>query len=236
MITPSRQRGFEFLDDPSLSPTVAQRSLRDIALANKLFGGTRAVLAEMQSVFDEIRADGINHISVLDIGTGLGDIPCAVQREAALQGVTVNVVGLEITASMASHAREHTPRIVAADARELPFATNSVDVITCSQVLHHLPDPQARELLLECSRVAKRRVIVADLRRSWLAMGLLWAVSYPLRFHPASRHDGVASIRRGFTTDELATAVRASGNTDVKTTRRLGWRVTAAWKPGRIPL
>ncbi|MEP6780731.1 MAG: methyltransferase domain-containing protein, partial [Gemmatimonadaceae bacterium] len=236
MITPSRQRGFEYLDDPTLAPVVAEHSLRDIALANRLFGGTKAVLAEMRSVFDELHTEKLDRFSLLDVGTGLGDIPNAIQREAKSQSLSVNVTGIEISESMARHARKRTPHIVAADARELPFASNSVDVITCSQVLHHLSDDKANELLLECSRVARRRVIIADLRRSWLAMGLLWAVSYPLGFHPVSRHDGVTSIRRGFTKGELANVIRASGNNHVKTSDRLGWRVTAAWTPGRIPL
>ncbi|MEP6762978.1 MAG: methyltransferase domain-containing protein [Gemmatimonadaceae bacterium] len=236
MITPSRQRGFEYLDDPTLAPAVAEHSLRDIALANRLFGGTSAVLAEMRSVLDELQTEKVNHFSLLDIGTGLGDIPISVQREATSRNVSLDITGIEISRSMALHARTRTPCMIAADARKLPFADNSIDVITCSQVLHHLRDDEAQLLLLECSRVARRRVIIADLRRSWLAMGLLWVVSYPLGFHPVSRHDGVMSIRRGFTRDELANAVRASGSYHVKTARRFGWRVTATWTPGTIQL
>ena len=81
------------------------------------------------------------------------------------------------------------------------------------------------------SRVARHRIIVADLRRSWLAIAGLWTLSFPLGFHPVSRHDGVVSIRRGFTPDELRALVhRATGRT-ARVTRRAGFRVTASWSP-----
>ena len=232
-IVPTRKRGFEYLDDHSLPPALAERSLKDVALANKLFGGTRAVLSEMQSLFEELSSERVDEFSLLDIGTGLGDIPAAISRRARRDAIAVRSTGIEINAPMAALPRDPPLRMIAADARALPFADNSFDVIICSQVLHHLDNGDAEQLLTECSRVATRRVIISDLRRSWLAMGLLWLVSFPLRFHRLSRHDGVASIRRGFTVDELQRAVITSGSDRVKTSRRIGWRVTASWNPGK---
>ena len=42
MLTPARRRGVEILDDPAQDPKLAVRSLRDVALANRLFGGHSA--------------------------------------------------------------------------------------------------------------------------------------------------------------------------------------------------
>jgi len=86
-------------------------------------------------------------------------------------------------------------------------------------------------VLRELQRVARLRVIVSDLRRSWLAAAGIWLASFPLRFHPISRHDGVLSVLRGFTAAELsAHVVRATGTVPA-VSRRLGWRVTASWTP-----
>ena len=65
---------------------------------------------------------------------------------------------------------------VAGDALALPFATDSVDVVTCSQVLHHFEQGDSLRLLGELTRVARRRVIVAELRRSRTAAAGLWLV------------------------------------------------------------
>lgn len=231
MFTPARRRGHEHLDDPTLDPTVATRSLRDIALANALFGGRRAVLGELADHFARAARDGDRTLTLLDVGTGLGDIPRAARAAATSQGVTLRTVGLEVNGALALAARAGAGLALAGDARTLPFATRSVDLITCSQVLHHLDEDDAAVLLGELTRVARRGVVVSDLRRSWVAAGLLWCVSFPLRFHPVSRHDGVLSIFRGYTAPELQRVVHRATGVPPAVRHRLGWRITAHWSP-----
>lgn len=230
-----RDRGFEYLDDPDISQAFAARSLRDVALANRLFGGTRAMLSEVRRVFREQQSFGTRELTLLDVGTGLGDIPVVLAKEATRFGIRVRAIGLEISESMARVARPSAIPVLAADARALPFGDNSIDIVTCSLVLHHLDDRQALGMLRECSRVARTAVVVADVQRSVVAMALLWIVSFPLRFHPISRHDGVVSIKRGYSRAELLTLVSSTTSAAVRCRRRWGWRVTAAWKPGTIP-
>jgi hypothetical protein len=86
-------------------------------------------------------------------------------------------------------------------------------------------------MLRELHRVARRRVVVADLRRSWVAAAGLWLVSFPLGFHPVSRHDGVVSVLRGFDGQELAGMVREAVGVVPAVRHRFAWRVTASWGP-----
>lgn len=224
-------RRFEYLDDPALPPETAARSLQDVALANRLFGGTRAILSEARATFQQQHAGGVRTLTLLDVGTGQGDIPVALAREAARCGIRLRAVGLELTGTMAAMAQRNKVTTVAGDARALPFPDRSIDVITCSLVLHHLDETDSVRMLRECARVARVRVVVADLRRSWLAVILFWMVSFPLRFHPFSRHDGVVSIRRGFTVRELQALVKHACDCNARCLKHLGWRVTAAWNP-----
>ena len=80
-------------------------------------------------------------------------------------------------------------------------------------------------------RVARVRVVVSDLRRSWIAAAGLWLVSFPLGFHAVSRHDGVVSVLRGFTPEELADTVSEAVAQKPVVRRRRGFRVTASWAP-----
>lgn len=226
-----RERGLEYLDDPDLPPEIASHSLRDIALANRLFGGTRAVLVEARETFVRQQAASVPTLTLLDVGTGIGDIPQALGTEAARHGIELRAVGLEITHAMASVAQHRDLATVAGDARALPFKTGSFDIVTCSLVLHHLNDLDAIAMLRECSRVARVRVIVADLRRSWMAIALLWLVSFPLRFHPISRHDGVLSVRRGYSVQELQRLIEQAVQNTAHCVARIGWRLTASWSP-----
>jgi SAM-dependent methyltransferase len=231
--TPARQRGHEVLDDPATDPALAVRSLRDVALANLLFGGRRAILRELRAVFDG--APGAAPLRLLDIGTGLGDIPAAATREARRRQLWLDTIGLELAPSIALAASSACTFAVVADAQHLPFADRSVDVVTCSQVLHHFEDDSAERLLRECTRVARHAVVIGDLRRSWLAVAGLWLASFGLGFHPVSRHDGIVSILRGFTRAELAALVERATGRRATVRHALGWRVTATWSPAPSP-
>ena len=235
-LTPARRRGVELLDAPDADPWLQRRSLADVALANRLFGGTHAVLAELREVLDAGVAPAAGApLSLLDVGTGIGDIPARAARLVHERGLRLEATGVDVAEAVVRASREAIGAAgVLGDARALPFADRSVDVVTCSQVLHHFPDDEAALVLAEMSRVARVRVIVADLRRSWLAAAGIWAASFPLRFHPVSRHDGVTSVLRGYTPAELRAHVHAATGIVPRVRRHLGWRVTASWAPAAI--
>lgn len=228
LLTPRRRRGLEVLDDPAVDPRLRARSLADVARANTLFGGTRAVLAELELA---LRAAPPGPATLLDVGTGLGDIPRRAIALARRLGVPLTALGVDRVESLAHEARGAEFAVACADALALPFADRSVDYVTCSQLLHHFEDAGARALLREMHRVARRRVIVSELRRSWFAAAGIWLASYPLRFHPVSRHDGVVSVFRGFRRGELRDLVRSAVSRDADVRDRIGFRTTAAWAP-----
>ena len=239
-LTPARRRGTEILDNPSQNVTLAVRSLRDIALSNRLFGGQRAVLRELAPLLQQQRviqrARGTDApYTLLDVGTGLGDIPLVAVARAAQLGVRLWTIGLERDPSVAAAAALQCAVTLGGDALQLPFADRSIDVITVSQVLHHFESPAAEALLRECARVARDAVIIHDLRRSWLAVVGLWSVSFLLGFHAVSRNDGVVSVLRGFTVDELRSLVQRATGRAATVRRALGWRITATWRVGLSP-
>lgn len=229
-IIPARRRGTEFFDDPRLDPALALRSLEDITRTNRLFGGASAVLAELRPILAATRSRRAA-LSLLDVGTGAGDIPCAARREATKTGVFLTTIGLEVSPALAQACKARARVAIVGDALSLPLADRSVDVVTCSQVLHHFDGPDAQTLLAELNRVARVRVIVSDLRRAWAAAGGVWLASWALGFHPVSRHDGVVSVLRGFRARELAEAIHRATNRRAIVRDRRGFRVTASWSP-----
>ncbi len=233
MITPARRRGVELLDDPNSDAALVRRSLQDVAQANRWFGGTAAVLASIDPLLRLATAeqDGQATLTLLDVGTGAGDIPERARQLAKRRGVRLSTVGIERTASLAAGATPRVGTVCVADGLRLPFADHSVDIVTCSQVLHHFPDAEATTLLREMHRVARRLAVVSDLRRSWLAAVGIWLSSFALRFHPVSRHDGVLSVLRGYRRRELAALVLRAVGTTPQARNRLGFRVTATWSP-----
>jgi len=223
VLTPRRRRGVEILDDATVDAAVRERSLTDVTRSNRWLGGLRAAMAEIRAV---VRQKGC--ATLLDVGTGLGDIPAEVMREMPSGVMTV---GVDEARSLLLAARRRMTHGVCADALALPFRDASVDVVMCSQVLHHFEFEDAERLIREMNRVARVAVIVSDLRRSWVAAAGFWLVSFPMGFHPVTRHDGVVSVLRGFTSMELRAVVRSATGSAPVVRRRLGWRLTARWSP-----
>jgi ubiquinone/menaquinone biosynthesis C-methylase UbiE len=226
MLAPRRRRGFEHLDDPHTPPALRERSLRDVRIANVLLGGTHAVLAEVRRLLPTLGSEA----TLLDVGTGLADIPRKAARVAAGRDVRLHTLAVDEAESLLHAARPLVDHGICADARRLPFSDASVDVVTCSQVLHHFADEEIPGVLRELHRVARRAVVVSDLRRSWIAATGFWLVTWPLGFHRVTRHDGFTSVLRGFTGRELARHVRQATGQAPDVRRYPGFRITATWR------
>ena len=227
LLTPPRRRGVEFLDEPGVAADLMTRSMKDVARANVFFGGRRAALSELRPVFERMSGK----CDLLDVGTGLGDIPAAAKRLAKKMGVDLRTVGIDMSLPLVAQQRDLTDAVVRGDALALPFRSRSIDVVMASQILHHFQFESAVEFVREMNRVARERVVISDLRRSRIAVAGLWLGSFPLGFHPVSRHDGVVSIFRGFLPAELADIVATATGKRPEVNRRIAFRLTTSWKP-----
>jgi SAM-dependent methyltransferase len=91
--------------------------------------------------------------TLLDVGCNAGALLALVRAshpDLALAGVDIDRVALH-------EARVHVPQadIRAALATDLPFADDSFDVVTCMDVLEHVPEPQRAPALSEMRRVVR---------------------------------------------------------------------------------
>jgi SAM-dependent methyltransferase len=225
-------RSTEMLDDPSADRGTVVASLHDIARINRAFGGAAAVTERLDEFYSA--APSGTTLSLLDVGTGTGDIPRAAARRAARRGISLRLVGLERhPAAACEAARPGGLGVVLADGGRLPFRGRSVDLVICAKLLHHLPGERGHALLREMDRVARLGVVVADIHRSALAAAGLWLVSFPLGLHPVTRRDGVISVFRGFTPAELREACAGAGIA-ASVRRHPLWCLTAAWRPNGV--
>lgn len=222
--------GVEVLDDPGADPALVRAELADLILLNRWFGGTRAVIA---AILPLLPRGPDARCTLLDIGTGSGDIPRAVARAAARRGVELIPIGLDRSPLAARVAARQGLATVVSDGGSLPLASRSVDFVVASQVLHHLPPALAARWIREFDRVARRGVVIADLRRTRIAMAAMWAVSFPLRLHPVTRHDAVLSLRRGYTKREFEDLFRSAGVAP-RVARRPIARLVAVWETSDV--
>ncbi len=226
-LTPRRRYDSELLDSPSGDELLVLRTVADIERSNVVFRGTHAAVAELAQYFEQLPS----HATLLDVGTGLGDVPRAAARAALVQNVTLTTIGLDALPVLARCAAAAVSYPVCGSGLTLPFADGSIDVAMCSQTLHHFRGDDEATLLREMNRVARVAVVVSDLRRSWIAAAGFWISSFPLCFHRVTRHDGVLSVLRGYTAAELSSAVIGAVGVKPEVHQRLGFRLTTSWRP-----
>lgn len=218
--------GTELLDDPGADPALVEEALRNVARSNRWFGGHAVVRHALARVLADPPA---RVITLLDVGTGLGDIPLVVRRWGTSRGIAVRPLGLDLHPRAAHLAREQGIDAIVGDAGLLPVRDGGVDLVVVSQVAHHLDDPSCVSLFQECDRVTRVGVIIADLYRSRLAAAGFWLGSTLLGFDQYTREDGITSLRRGFTIARLR-AVALQAGVPATVTRRPGSRIVAWWR------
>jgi SAM-dependent methyltransferase len=220
--------GAELLDDPGANPAAVAESLRNIARANRWFGGATALRSGLRRTLGS--APSGTALTLLDLGTGMGDLPQVAVRWGATRGIRIQALGIELNPIAARLARARGVPTVVACAGAPPFPDKSVDVVLVSQVAHHLTSRSVVDLLRTCDRLARRAVIVADLRRNRLARPAFWCGAQLLGFDDVTVADGMTSIRRGFSQRELLELLRRAGISG-RVDRSPGFRLVATWSP-----
>jgi ubiquinone/menaquinone biosynthesis C-methylase UbiE len=105
---------------------------------------------------------------VLDVGCGLGD---DVRELVRLVGLTGHVIGVDSSQTLLAQCRRRSADVpfpvgfVAADAHDLPFASNLFTACRADRVLQHLRNP--RQALREMVRVVRPGGRVSVVDRDW---------------------------------------------------------------------
>lgn len=190
-----RKDSREILDSDTCPPGEVENSLRDLCRINRWFGGIATTRKLLEQV---VASTGMRHLTLLEVASGLGEVPRAVGEQLARSGITLDITDLD---RMSSHLRPGH-RAVVADARALPFRDGSFDLVSCSLFAHHLDPQDLRRFVDEASRVSRVAVLINDLIRHPVHLALVYA-GFPLMRSYVSRVDGVASVRRAYVPEEV---------------------------------
>jgi ubiquinone/menaquinone biosynthesis C-methylase UbiE len=220
----------ELMDEAS-DPGELSGDLTNLERINRFLGGRSLIRRQLDRVLGRGKIGGT--LRVLDVATGGADLPRDVAMRLRRQGVRATILAIDanpVTLSCArARSREYPEvRFLRGDARRLPLRAESCDLVLCSLVLHHFGEEDAQRLLAEMARVARRAVIVNDLRRSPTALVLIWLITRFCR-NRMTRYDGPLSVRRAFTPGELRRLAAAAGLTGARVVPQPFYRQALVW-------
>lgn len=207
--TPHRRDEPELMDAPGLPEHEVAAAYRVLQRVNRQLGNLRTIERELRTMLAEDRLGAGRRFTLLDIGSGSGDIPCFLRNTLAAQGIACKALALDRDPTALRLAGRQSLDVVNGDALRLPFADNSIDLVTAVKFAHHFSGARLFTLIGEMARVAARRVVVLDIRRHWLAYWGFIAWSRIFTRNRLVRYDGPLSVLRGFTAEELTALTSA---------------------------
>lgn len=204
----------EFIDDPRATPRQVRQAILGMRIVNRALGGIGGLVRHLERWSPHWPTD--RPISLLDLGTGLADIPRAAVGWARKRGIELRVTAIDANERVLEAARAHVgdePWIVLerADAFSLEerLAPRSFDYAHAGMFLHHFDEDGVVRLLTTMDRLARAGIVWNDLLRTWKGYVPTYLATLPCP--RALRHDARASLRAGFVEAEVRDLARRAG-------------------------
>jgi ubiquinone/menaquinone biosynthesis C-methylase UbiE len=180
----------ELLDEAHAPHDDMARSLRDLRRFNAWAGGGRVYRKLVRRLLGERR-----EALVIDLGAGTADLVDSL-------GMRAIAVDINLRHLLYERERSRTRRVVG-DAKRLPFRDDAADAVTSSHFFHHFTPEENADVIAESLRVAKVGIAFTDTRRHRLPLLFTQLLAIFRLVGRITRFDAPASVRRGYTTDEV---------------------------------
>ena len=204
-----RSQDRELMDAEDVSDEDLAESYRQLQLAHRWLGNTAAVLRSLRRQPAPIQR-------ILDIGCGQGGLLLEIRKH-----FHVDVIGFDLRpAPLLSPVP-----ILSGDAVNDPLP--EADVAVCVMMAHHLSEAELAGLIRNVSRSCQRFLLL-DLVRHPLPLALFRVFVAPL-LGRINALDGVTSVRRAFTADEMRGIVAGALEAGNRPVRSVGHTVGPLW-------
>ncbi len=203
-----RQFEPELMDDPTCDRETLYRTLGQFERINALVTPNRALANAL--ILDDMQNGEARRL--LDVGAGGGDFARWLIDRAREEGRPLSVVCIDPDPRVCDYCTAMCRDYPEIETRCAGFREidEHFDYVFSNHVLHHMNEADTLDLLNHTRTITTRLLLISDLRRvRWAEYGfrLLAGVAFRNSFALA---DGIASIRRAYRFDELASIVAES--------------------------
>ncbi|WP_299883161.1 methyltransferase domain-containing protein [uncultured Lacinutrix sp.] len=203
--TKYRTNATEIMDDFSISGTILRDTLNKIDNINAFLGGNNVTINGLKKLLKNHPKE--KPITIIDLGSGSGDILRNVAKLGKREGYAFNLIGIDANKDTTAYANElsiNYPEIQFLDYNIFSetFKSLEFDIVLSTLFLHHFKENELHSLLSYLIKKATIGIVVNDLQRHKLAYYLFKLLCIPIT-NKMVIEDGLTSILRGFKRKEL---------------------------------
>lgn len=220
----------ERMDDPHCDLKTLFRTYDAFDFVNRRLAGWRGLYKTY--IRPHLRAQG-GEGTLLDVGSGGGDVTRAICRWAAADGMTLEATALDLDGRALAYVKERgfsgqaegliegqgRGEAEAKEGGQILYRTGHTkdlikesarfDLVITNHVVHHLTQQELTEMCEDAELLCQNGGVVLfnDIHRSDLGYGLFGLVTWGWFAGTFIREDGLRSIRRSYTAGELRRVV-----------------------------
>lgn len=194
----------ELMDDPDCDRRLLFNTYDQFQSINKLLGNWRGIYKKW---FLPVLAAGNGNTSILDIGSGGGDIIRYLASLSDNDGYIVNYTGIDPDPRAFDYVQNKSFnknfRFHKMTSSELVESGQKFDIVLSNHLLHHLGPQELTSVCKDARTLSNKLVLFNDIERS-MAGYTLFRLIAPLFFRNSFIvPDGLTSIKRSYTLSEL---------------------------------
>lgn len=204
----------EWMDEQEVSFSIFDDCLSQLELINRCTFAYRPTLRWLAGMIRNLPL--AQPLTILDVGCGGGDMLRQIWRWAEQEGISVNLIGVDINPFSKQSAEKRMPAgapidIVTADLFSF-MPANGADIIISSLFTHHLSDEALQRFIRWMETHAKRGWLISDLHRHPIPYHFIKWITHCLpAVNPLIRHDAPVSVARAFTGTDWTSHLAAAG-------------------------
>ena len=201
-----RNTDSEMMDNPDVSMQTLRMVFEDINTSNRLLGGSSITVGKVREL---VRECPKQQYTIVDMGCGDGDTMRVLAKYFRKANIAVELIGLDLSDKAIAIGRElsvNFPEIsfIKQDVLTLNPLDFKCHILLCTLTMHHFSNEQIPVFLSKFIKLATIGVVVNDLQRSALAYYLFKGFSAIFIKTKIAKHDGLISIKSGFTKKDLS--------------------------------
>lgn len=197
----------ERMDDPECDPVELVNTYRQFSKINALISRWRKVYRKI--IRPTMDCHDAN--TLLDIGFGGGDIPVKLGRWAKTDGYDLRITAIDPDPRAFKFVQQReTPETIEfcrCRLSELEPGKRQFDYVISNHLIHHLEQNELTSMLDLSKNISGRQVVFNDIRRDDRAYLFFNLLTRPFFRRSFITEDGLTSIKRSYTTEELSRVI-----------------------------